>query len=78
MKDWPRMQFRFYGVSKWTGRLEGDATAIQDFSEWAKSRGIDVTGEHPFGPRPIPQVVEELYLHAFSYMPQEKADAFFS
>lgn len=77
LKDWPRMQFRFYGVSKWTGKLEGDATACQDILEWARSRGVDTSGEHPFGDRPVPPWVESAYPHSCTYVSQEKADTFF-
>ena len=78
MRDWPRMQFRFYGISKWSGKLIGDATEMQDFYKWAESRGIDIDGVHPYGPRPVPLVVEQNYPHANCYMDQEKADNFFS
>ncbi len=72
------MQFRFYGVSKWTGRLIGDATAEQDFKLWAKSRGIDLSGLHPYGERPVPPFVESCYLPELGYLTQEKVDTFFS
>lgn len=78
MKDWPKMQFRFYGVSKWTGTLQGDATATQDFKLWAKSRGIDLSGLHPYGERPVPPFVEACYPHDPTYLIQEKVDNFFS
>lgn len=78
MESWPRMQFRFYGVSKWTGELEGDATATQDFDAWARSRGIDTSGLHPCGSRPVPPWVENSYTHSITYFCQEDADTFFT
>lgn len=71
------MQFRFYGISKWTGELVGDATAVHDFDSWAKSRGIDVSGLHPFGERPVPPDVEVYYSHAPCYFTEEKVAIFF-
>ncbi len=78
MKTWPKMQFRFYGVSKWTGKLVGDATEIQDVGVWARSRGIDISGLHPIGNRPVPSYVESSYPHEPTYITQEDADTFFS
>jgi len=70
------MQFRFYGVSKWTGKLEGDSTELQDIWEWVDSRGIDRS--EPFGVRPVPPWVENLYPHSSTYVRQEIADTFFT
>jgi len=78
VKDWPKMQFRFYGISKWTGELEGDATATQDIDLWAKSRGVDTSGLNPFGERPTPQYIEQSFPQSPTYLPQEKVDTFFS
>jgi hypothetical protein len=71
------MQFRFFGVSKWTGKLVGDATAVDDIDLWTKSRGIDTSGAHPFGARPTPSCVESYYYHEPTYVLQKDADIFF-
>lgn len=75
--NWPKMQFRFYGVSVSTGRLVADATEIQDMTKWAKSRGINLTGECPVGERPVPAFVEEAYSHEPGYVLQKDVDTFF-
>lgn len=77
MTSWPRMQFRFFGVSKWTGHLMGDATVTEDFNVWAKSRGIDTSGAHPFGARPTPEDVEKSYPHCPTYVLQKDVATFF-
>jgi len=76
MSSWPRMQFRFYGVTS-SGALVGDATELQDFSKWACSRNIDTSGIHPYGERPTPQYVETSYRHDVGYVLQKDVDTFF-
>jgi len=72
-----KMQFKFYGISKWHGKLMGDATSTEDFFLWANSRGVDITGGKPFGDRPVPKAVEESYEWDPTYVSQEEADIFF-
>ena len=77
MSNWPKMQFRFYGVSVSTGRLVADATEIKDIDVWAKSRGINLTGMCPVGERPVPDFVEQGYSHEPGYVFQKDVDTFF-
>ena len=76
MSMWPRMQFLFYGVTS-SGVLVGDATEIEDFDKWAKVRNIDISGQHPFGQRPVPSYVETSYRHDVGYLLQKDVDTFF-
>lgn len=70
-----KMQFKYWGICKYDGMLMGDATAVDDFTLWAKSRGIDPT--KPFGERPVPPEIEEQYKHHPCYVKQSDADTMF-
>jgi hypothetical protein len=69
------MQFKFWGISKWTGKLIGDATDLDDIYKWAASRSIDL--KKPYGYRPVPSLVEQQHPHDPTYVLQSEADRFF-
>ena len=77
MSTWPKMQFRYYGVSVSTGRLVADATELQDINTWAASRGVITDGKHPIGNRPVPASVESSYIHEPCYVLEKDVATFF-
>ena len=70
-----KMEFKFWGICKGSGKLQGDATELTDFSAWAKSRGIDP--KMPHGLRPVDLHTEQAYKHHMDYVPQHLANTMF-